>query len=256
MCSAGRMTPPFPSPPMTAPSSRMVRATLASPTGARRNRAPCARAPHPQPRGWSRGSRPRSAILPHRCAVPAPPGRRRRGCSPRRSACPRSSTSASRSTSGSTAMPMSAPTPGPAGESSPRFSGTGSGARGKRPSVSRLIAGHPTAQAPRAAAGWRCRPRRARSRAPRESGAARIALDVDHREARGPGRGAARRASRSAAHRARPCPSPPAAGPLPPARAPRRRPRHRGRCRPGPTNLSAFHSIGLWLAVSISPAPA
>ena len=24
----------------------------------------------------------------------------------------------------------------------------------------------------------------------------------------------------------------------------------------GPTNLSAFHSIGLWLAVMISPAPA
>src|SRR5512139_3655782 len=43
MWSAGRITPPFPSPPMRAFSSLMAWATLASPTGARTNRPPIAR---------------------------------------------------------------------------------------------------------------------------------------------------------------------------------------------------------------------
>src|SRR6266545_779180 len=46
---------------------------------------------------------------------------------------------ASRSTSGSTAMPSAAPARVTRVDSPPRFSGTGSGARGKSPSVSRLI---------------------------------------------------------------------------------------------------------------------
>ena len=62
MWRAGYITPPFPSPPMTAPRSRMARATLASPTGARSAGWPRLHGPHPQPPGWSKGSRPRSAV--------------------------------------------------------------------------------------------------------------------------------------------------------------------------------------------------
>src|SRR6267378_1632520 len=43
-CSAGYITPPFPSPPMGALSSMILRATCASPTGARTTLAPYARA--------------------------------------------------------------------------------------------------------------------------------------------------------------------------------------------------------------------
>src|ERR1019366_997021 len=43
-CSSGRMTPPFPSPPITAFSARMRSATFTSPTGARITRWPCSAA--------------------------------------------------------------------------------------------------------------------------------------------------------------------------------------------------------------------
>ena len=49
--SSGRITPPLPSPPITAPSSLMARATLASPTGDRTNLAPKS-PPHPRRPGW------------------------------------------------------------------------------------------------------------------------------------------------------------------------------------------------------------
>ena len=141
MCSAGRITPPLPSPPITAPSSRMARATLASPTGARTNRAPASpgRVLDHQAGGevghhhWA--GRPGGADRALAAPAPAPPAPRRPGCSPRRSARPVSSTSASRSTSGSTANPDRRPrSPAPAAPARPgsRASAPARGGSGRR----------------------------------------------------------------------------------------------------------------------------
>ena len=93
---------------------------------------------HPRRQDWSRGwrrpriggstaRRSRRGLSRERQGVSSPIGR------------PVSSTSASQSTSGSTARPITAPLSRTSRESSPRFSGSGSGARGNFPSVSRLI---------------------------------------------------------------------------------------------------------------------
>ena len=175
------ITPPLPSPPIdrTLVSNGTGHVRLAH----RRPDQPGARrpAPHPRPPGWSKDSPPRSAVPPHCCVDPTLPGPRRRACSPRRS-------------------PARSRPPAPGGPrrdpprarcrrrvsrtsrpSSPRFSGTGSGGRGKRPSGSRLmpLTRQPsrsssgriaTAPAPRTQSSATWKPRRA------DRG------DVDHRQ--------------------------------------------------------------------------
>ena len=252
MCSAGSMTPPLPSPPITAPSSRMARATLASPTGARTSRAPrgagrvlhhqAGRQVHHDGRRFRRSAasiqhgpdRERQRVVladrlgPSRPPAPAgprrdpPPGRRRRRVS--RTSAP----------------------------SSPRFSGTGSGAPREAAVGLQVDAAHPAAQPlEQRRDGGRAGAAHAVERDMEARGA--DGGDVDHRAARGPRRGAGRR-PRGPRARRRSRPSPSAAGPAS-ASARTRAPASASRKIPsGPTNLSAFHSIGLWLAVRISPA--
>ena len=254
MCSAGQHHPAVAfAADRPHRSSRMVRATFASPTGARTNRAPrgpgrilhhqAGREVHHHGRGCRRQC----------CVDPTRPGPRTPACSPRRSRCPVSSTSASRSTSGSTASPMSAPLSPHQPPSSPRFSGTGSGARGKRPSGSRLM---PLTRQPSRSSSGEDRDRAGAAHAVERDLEAAGAGSRRRRSsaARARRRGAARpppRSSRTLAEavpaRSRRALPPPARAPAAPASASRKIPS-------GPTNLSAFHSIGLWLAVRIRPA--
>ena len=79
--------------------------------------------------------------------------------------------------------------------------------------------------------------------------------DVDHRQREDLGEVPLRSPPGPPAPRRAP-PTRCAAGPPPPAPAPRAPASPSRKIPSGPTNLSAFHSIGLWLAVRISPAPA
>ena len=133
--------------------------------------------------------------------------------------------------------------PAPARPSSPRFSGTGSGAPGKPAVGLQVDAAAPGSRAARAAAGWRWRRRRARSRGQHGSGA-RGSPRHRSRAAPGPRRGAGRppRDPRAPC-RCRPIPT--RGGPWS-ASARTRAPASASRKMPsGPTNLSAFHSIGI-----------
>jgi len=108
--TSGSMTPPLPSPPITAPVSFIRLATLISPTGVRNDfgtgvRGRC----HPPPASW-RGLRPlrgRSGASPRR-AVRAQTPPPKRSCILRRRAPLFSVMRTRRSTSGSTAIPRSA----------------------------------------------------------------------------------------------------------------------------------------------------
>ena len=187
-------------------------------------------APHPPPPGWSTGSPPRSgsaavsaASVQHRpdregqrvVLADRPPGlvHQRQPVHVRIDRHPDVGTAS----------------PAPARPSSPRFSGIGSGARGNRPSGSRLIP--LTRQPSRSSSGGMATPPAPRTQSSatwKSRGANRG--DVDHRQ-REDRVEVPRDRLAILAHLAEPVPARLAAGPARPAPAPRRPPRRRGRCR-------------------------
>ena len=216
----GSMTPPLPSPPITAPSSRMARATLASPTGARTSRRPgsAGRVLDDQTggqidhdRGVCAGT---AASIQH-----GADGERQRVVLADRLAPlvhQRQPVHVRDPRPGRWPRPLSR-TSAP---SSPRFSGIGSGARGNRPSGSRLMPLHAAAEpleqrrngrgAGAAHAVERDMEPRRRMAATSISGSAEHGVEVARRPRRDP----------RAPRRGRPSPS--AAAPARPARAPAR----------------------------------